>query len=290
MIKVLTFVLFVCSAGALVQVTRPVQDGCLTPTQKAELQADLSKINTIFTGTEYALKLAGMFVKDSKILNVIHIAEQVLDAVDNQLLGNLTKIIDESCGTCSQIAQAAKDAVDTIEATLDAADPAWRNNKVFVSVVSAIDSLLGLLQAVCPSTGQAYHGLVTKNDGNCSSAATLCDGLFPIWHVALHNQGKGDVFIETDFDGSSWLPCPQDTVKHEGDSRVAPNCKKLVVYGGLSTDLRLVDSKDGDFARSLDFNDFFGSFDKWSKRSLDLCVKEDPADSKKYLLQNCTGF
>lgn len=160
-----------------------VADGCLTPDQKSKIQKDCHTIGTILSGAEAALKVADLFEKDPKIKKDIELAEQIIEAVNTELVANLTKIVDEACGTCSQIVQATQDAVDAIEATIAKADPDWKNNSVFKAVVAAIQSILSLISSVCPSQQQQQLLGASKIDPAQIEAIGKA-----LWNIVEDNQ------------------------------------------------------------------------------------------------------
>lgn len=158
-------------------------DGCLTPAQKDKLDKDCHTIGTILSGAVSALKVVDLFEKDPKIKKDIELAEQIIEAVNTELIANITRIVDEACGTCSQITQAVQDAVDTIEETIAKADPDWKNNAVFKAVVAAIQSILSLVASVCPSQQQTTMLGAAKIDPAQIAAIGK-----QIWSIVENNQ------------------------------------------------------------------------------------------------------
>jgi hypothetical protein len=82
-------------------------------------------------------------------------------------VANLTKIVDESCGTCKQIAQAVNDAIDTIEQTLARIEPNWEKDPIWKAVVTALQAILTIVKDLCPNASVAASRI-----GGADGAAT----------------------------------------------------------------------------------------------------------------------
>lgn len=88
------------------------------------------------------------------------LAAKIISAVDSTLVANLTKIANESCGTCTQIVAAVSDAVDSIKETLEKIDPNWENDPIWKAVFTAVNAILAIVKDVCPAFKQSLKDLV----------------------------------------------------------------------------------------------------------------------------------
>jgi len=151
-------------------------DNCLTPQQQQQLKTATKTISAVLNTADAALKVAAMFEKDPTIKKNLLLAEQIISAVNTELVANLTKIASEACGTCSQITQAVNDAINAIESTIAKADPDWKNNPIFKAVVAAIQSILDLVKAICPDTPAVLQSTPKCNATTeyCSSFSGTC--------------------------------------------------------------------------------------------------------------------
>ena len=125
---------------------------CLTPKQESELETAVKAIAGTLDATALALEIAAAAETDPTIRANLIIAVKVINAVNKDLVANLTKIANESCGTCTQIAQAVSDAVQAIKQTLEKIDPAWETNPIWKAVFTAVQAILAIVKEVCPSS------------------------------------------------------------------------------------------------------------------------------------------
>jgi len=126
-------------------------ESCLTPAQDAQLKEATTIISNTLRTAEDALKIAAFFEKDPTTKNNLQLAARVIDVVNKEVVANLTKIADETCGTCTQIVAAVDDMVQEIEDALTQIEPDWQNNPLFVGIVDAIGAILEIVKAICPS-------------------------------------------------------------------------------------------------------------------------------------------
>jgi hypothetical protein len=144
---------YVCD-NSLDQVSQVIagNSSCLTPKQDAELKEAISGINTLLKTTVVALDLAAAAEPNGTVKANLELAAKIIGAVDNVLVANLTKIVEESCGTCKQIVQAVNDAVNTIEQTLAKIEPDWQKDPIWKAVVTAVQAILSIVKDLCPSS------------------------------------------------------------------------------------------------------------------------------------------
>lgn len=127
---------------------------CLTPQQQKDLKTAVTSIKAVLITATTALRIAALAEKNATIKKDLWEAATVTSAVNQQLVSQLEKIANESCGTCDQIVTAVNDAITAIESTLAKIDPDWKNNAIFKAVVAAIQSVIDLVKAICPSQPQ----------------------------------------------------------------------------------------------------------------------------------------
>lgn len=143
-------------------------DSCLTPAQDAQLKEATTVISNTLRVAEDALSIAAFFEKDPQTKQNLQLASHIIDVVNKEIVANLTKIADETCGTCTEITAAVGDMVQEIEDALTQIEPDWKNNPLFKSIVDAIQAILEIVNAVCPSN----HSFVEKFSGLKDSCLT----------------------------------------------------------------------------------------------------------------------
>merc|ERR1712159_972971 len=79
-----------------------VGDGCMSPEQKQKLQRRMGKISGALNGVSKALEIAAFTQQEPRKSQLNNIA-QVIDIVNQDLIANITTIVDSVCGTCSEI-------------------------------------------------------------------------------------------------------------------------------------------------------------------------------------------
>ncbi|EDQ90721.1 uncharacterized protein MONBRDRAFT_24376 [Monosiga brevicollis MX1] len=125
---------------------------CLTPQQDKELKEAITGIHITLTATVTALDIAAAAESNPDTKQSLELAAKIIDAVNIDLVNNLTAIVDSSCGTCSQIAQVVNMTVISIEETLNRIEPNWRNDTVYKVIVQAVNDILAIVETVCPDS------------------------------------------------------------------------------------------------------------------------------------------
>jgi len=126
---------------------------CLTPQQDEQLKEAVKIIGNTLTIAEDALKVAAFATTDPQTKQNLKLAARIIETVNQEIVANLTKIADETCGTCTQIVAAVGDMVQEIEDALTSIEPDWQNNPIFKGVVDAIKAILEIVKAICPDQG-----------------------------------------------------------------------------------------------------------------------------------------
>jgi hypothetical protein len=104
---------------------------CLTPEQEKQLKESINTIRDLFRTAIVALDIAYVAEKFPPTKKNIGIAITVLQAVNEDILSNLTAIAESACPTCSNITNVVKESVAVIEETLEKIDPNWQNNPIW---------------------------------------------------------------------------------------------------------------------------------------------------------------
>jgi len=125
---------------------------CLTPEQDKQLKEAITTIRGLFDTAILALKVAYTAEPVPAIKHNLEIAITVLQAVNQDILANLTSIADEACPTCSNITTVVQRSVDTIEEALEKIDPDWQKDPIWKAVFTLVHSILAVVKDICPST------------------------------------------------------------------------------------------------------------------------------------------
>eukprot|EP00037_Helgoeca_nana_P016572 m.155853 g.155853 ORF g.155853 m.155853 type:complete len:322 (-) comp23589_c0_seq1:242-1207(-) len=124
---------------------------CLTPEQEKQLKESINTIRDLFRTAIVALDIAYVAEKFPPTKKNIGIAITVLQAVNEDILSNLTAIAESACPTCSNITNVVKESVAVIEETLEKIDPNWQNNPIWKAVFTLVKALLSIVSAFCPT-------------------------------------------------------------------------------------------------------------------------------------------
>lgn len=143
-------------------------DKCLTELQKAGLQNTMITIQQTLVIVDSSLRIA-MLHADNATKIQLTVAMDIVNAIDDKLLSSLSRIYEESCGTCEEITQVVNDAVTEVKTTLVAVVPDWQTNQLFVSITTYIDIILAVTPSLCypptpPSTLMAYQVEAARED------------------------------------------------------------------------------------------------------------------------------
>jgi len=123
---------------------------CLTPDQDKKLKTSIMAIDGSLQLTATSLDISAMW-KTGKQQEQLKQASQIITAVDKNLVQKMIPITEKTCGTCAQITTQVNEIVKDLEATLTAAVPDWKTNLIFASITTAINGILGIVPAFCPS-------------------------------------------------------------------------------------------------------------------------------------------
>eukprot|EP00494_Astrolonche_serrata_P010510 UN10577 len=86
-------------------------DSCLTPEQDQQVQEIINEITLGLNTLSDALRFAGVVTHNQQLVD----AADDIDKINKDVVADLQHIIDEACGTCSQITQCVTDAVHDLE-------------------------------------------------------------------------------------------------------------------------------------------------------------------------------
>jgi len=137
-------------------------DGCLTPDQDQQLKNIADAIHGVFVTTEAALRIAEFSTSDQQTKQNLALAINVLKNVDQFVVGNLTNIADEACGTCSEVTNAVRDSIDILIDMLTQIEPDWKDNPLFKAIVDAIHAVLEFVQIICPDAEKVFEPMYLK--------------------------------------------------------------------------------------------------------------------------------
>mmetsp|Transcript_12366 Transcript_12366/g.15016 ORF Transcript_12366/g.15016 Transcript_12366/m.15016 type:complete len:742 (+) Transcript_12366:142-2367(+) len=143
----------VCSMGSMEVEVIPnfqLNQDCLTPEEDEKLKQAVGVLKVVFKVADVALKLAIDLEEDDETRQKLELAAQVVEATSKDILSNLTAIVEEACGSCTEITKAVSDALKSLEAELTDIDPEWRNDSRFATIVNLVTSLLGFAKELCP--------------------------------------------------------------------------------------------------------------------------------------------
>lgn len=131
-------------------------NSCLNASQTDALKKATAGIQIVLQTTVIALEIAERAETNNKTKTDLAEAVTVVKALSDTLVANLTKIIEEACGTCTQIVDAVNDAITTVEDTLTKIDPDWRNDPLFQDIVSAISSIISFVHVLCDNVTKVF--------------------------------------------------------------------------------------------------------------------------------------
>jgi len=129
------------------------QKQCLTPEQDKILHTSIMAIDATLKITCTSLNIAAMWKNGTVHDNLVN-ASRIISAVDTNLVSQMTKITEETCGTCTQIVKGVNDIVHDLENTLTAAVPEWKSNPIYNSVVMAVNSIVRIVPIFCPTRSE----------------------------------------------------------------------------------------------------------------------------------------
>ena len=132
---------------------------CLTPEQEKQLKEAIFGIKTTLNTADASLLIAAAAEKNETIKKDLLLAEKIISAVNVEIVNNLTKIANEACGNCSQILKTVNDSLTSLEDALEKIEPDWKTNPIFKAIVAAVDSIVNIVAAFCPSSVATYFPL-----------------------------------------------------------------------------------------------------------------------------------
>uniref|UniRef100_A0A7S3V2A5 Uncharacterized protein n=1 Tax=Aplanochytrium stocchinoi TaxID=215587 RepID=A0A7S3V2A5_9STRA len=136
-----------CSSKAAVMLMD--DEDCLTPKQDKELKVSINYIEKFLEVASFALKAAAELEKDEKIKQQLEEAATIIISINENLVFDLTRIVEEACGHCSDIMKAINDAVDDIEKALLDIEPAWKDDPIYKAVTTAVDAIVKVGEDLC---------------------------------------------------------------------------------------------------------------------------------------------
>lgn len=149
--------------------------GCLNGTAEKDMQEAVKAIDSTFKAVVVSLNIAATFEKDPKTKQDLLEAATVIQDVDQFIVENITKILNGPCATCEQITAIVQEGVQALEEALTKIDPAWKSNPIYKDIVAAVNTVLSIVEAICPSsTSLTVRGqtlLVLPRNGSCLTPA-----------------------------------------------------------------------------------------------------------------------
>eukprot|EP00924_Labyrinthula_sp_SR-Ha-C_P015479 snap_masked-scaffold_4-processed-gene-0.38-mRNA-1 protein AED:1.00 eAED:1.00 QI:0/-1/0/0/-1/1/1/0/1049 len=125
------------------------KEGCLTPDEKEKLY-NISEY--VETGLSYSAKLIRIYAKfqvdPAKRISLEKTAD-VVDAIADDIVTNITRLADEFCGTCPQEVDALKDMILVLEDALFDIEPMWKETHIYDAIKSVTDTVFEKLKGFC---------------------------------------------------------------------------------------------------------------------------------------------
>jgi len=125
-------------------------DDCLTDDQDRTLKTTVMSLDATLKVTATSLNIAAMFKTGDDQANLQKAAD-IITSVDNDLVTKMTDIVEQTCGTCSQISKSVGDISKDLEDTMTDIEPDWKTNPIYASVTSAVNMILAIVPDFCPS-------------------------------------------------------------------------------------------------------------------------------------------
>jgi len=139
-----------CSLAPTPSVALKADVQCLTPDQDKKLKTSIMAIDGTLKITSTSLNIAAMW-RNGTVKAQLEQSSRIITAVDEQLVEKMIPITEKTCGTCQQITTQINEIVKDLENTMSAAVPDWKTNPIYMSVTMAINAILGIVPAFCPS-------------------------------------------------------------------------------------------------------------------------------------------
>ncbi|EGD74842.1 hypothetical protein PTSG_07072 [Salpingoeca rosetta] len=133
---------------------RDVSPPCLNATQLRLLEKIVAGTQIIMTSAEVALEVAAANEKDNATRHKLEEAATVVKAISQDLVGNLTKIAQSPCATCTEIVNIVEQLVHALEETLQQINPDWNHDPLWQSIVEAINNIFQYVEVLCPQPTQ----------------------------------------------------------------------------------------------------------------------------------------
>eukprot|EP00056_Hartaetosiga_gracilis_P016198 m.4240 g.4240 ORF g.4240 m.4240 type:complete len:317 (+) comp3846_c0_seq1:195-1145(+) len=129
-----------------------VRSSCLNSSQLQLLEKITAGIQIVLTTVEIGLEVAIKEESNPTTKKELQEAFVIIQAISQDLVGNLTKLAKEPCATCTEIVAIVSDAVNDIESMLTKIEPNWENDPLFKAIVQAIQEILNYVKVLCPSS------------------------------------------------------------------------------------------------------------------------------------------
>tara|TARA_B110000208_G_scaffold160422_1_gene195557 strand:+ start:136 stop:666 length:531 start_codon:yes stop_codon:yes gene_type:complete len=142
-----------------VAVLRNNNDSCLTPAQDKTLTTVVKVTHGVLATAVISLDIAAVAEKNVTTQKDLELAATIVSTLNKDIVGNLTYIAEEACGTCKQIVHCVDDSCEAVEEALERIEPDWKTNPIFEAVVTAVNAVLSIAADICPnaSTTNAAH-------------------------------------------------------------------------------------------------------------------------------------
>lgn len=92
---------------------------CLNETQLALMKKIVAGIQAVLAATEISLDIAAAAESNPKTKHDLQMAATIIHAVNVEIVGNLTKILNGPCATCTDIVNIVEETVHALEDTLN---------------------------------------------------------------------------------------------------------------------------------------------------------------------------
>lgn len=126
--------------------------GCLSEYEKSKLQNITKEIHMGLDFAAELVKLSAEFELNPVKRYSLEMGAKVIKAISKDIVTNFTKLADEFCGDCADLAKAMKDSILTLEETLFDVEPLWKKTPIYGAVLQLTEKVFAQIETFCPST------------------------------------------------------------------------------------------------------------------------------------------